>query len=106
MQDLRNKEITQLTSWVIKELKRRLKEKITTKGNKEASKLRTQVQKKASRMRSVISTIIVDILLKIAWIEKKSKPRTLVYSESNLVEFSYNTWWFDSGCTTHIFNTM
>jgi len=26
--------------------------------------------------------------------------------ESNLTEVPYNTWWIDSGCTTHVSNVM
>jgi hypothetical protein len=41
-----------------------------------------------------------------AWFEKKGKPKAYVCFESNLAEVPYNTWWIDSGCTTHISNTM
>ena len=40
------------------------------------------------------------------WFESKGKPCALVCFESNLVEVPYNTWWIDSGCTTHVSNTM
>ena len=38
--------------------------------------------------------------------ESKDKPCALVCFESNLAEVPYNTWWIDSGCTTHVSNTM
>ena len=41
-----------------------------------------------------------------AWFEKKGKPSAYVCFESNLAEAPYNTWWIDSGCTTHVSNTM
>ena len=47
-----------------------------------------------------------DCLKCKAWFEKKDKPYTFVCFESNLTEVPYNTWWIDSGCTTHVSNTM
>ena len=41
-----------------------------------------------------------------AWFEKKGKPSAFVCFESNFTEVPYNTWWIDSGSTTHISNTM
>ncbi|XP_074298256.1 uncharacterized protein LOC141629094 [Silene latifolia] len=37
-----------------------------------------------------------------AWFEKKGKHYSLVCFESNLIEVPSNTWWLDSGATTHI----
>lgn len=47
-----------------------------------------------------------DCLKRKAWFEKKGKFNVLVCFESNLTEVPYNTWWIDSGCTTHVSNTM
>ena len=47
-----------------------------------------------------------DCLKCKAWFEKKGKPSAFVCFESNLVEVPYNTWWIDSGCTTHVSNTL
>ena len=47
-----------------------------------------------------------DCLKRKAWFEKKGKPCALVCFESNLTEVPNNTWWIDSGCTTHVTNTM
>ena len=41
-----------------------------------------------------------------AWFEKKGKPSAFVCFESNLAEVPSNTWWIDSGCTTHVTNVM
>jgi len=41
-----------------------------------------------------------------AWFERKGKPSAFVCFESNFAEVPYNTWWLDSGCTTHVSNTM
>ena len=47
-----------------------------------------------------------DFLKRKIWFEKKGKPSAYVCFESNLAEVPYNTWWIDSGCTTHVSNTM
>ena len=47
-----------------------------------------------------------DCLKRKAWFEKKGKPSVFVCFKSNLVEVPYNTWWIDSGYTTHVSNTM
>ena len=47
-----------------------------------------------------------DCLKHKAWFEKKGKPLVFVCFESNLTEVPYNTWWIDSGSTTHVLNTM
>ncbi|KAI0524826.1 hypothetical protein KFK09_004214 [Dendrobium nobile] len=47
-----------------------------------------------------------DCLKRKAWFEKKGKPSAFVCFESNLAEVPYNTWWIDSGCTTHVSNVM
>ena len=41
-----------------------------------------------------------------AWFEKKGKHNAYVCFESYLVEVPNNTWWLDSGCTTHVSNIM
>ena len=41
-----------------------------------------------------------------AWFEKKGIFNTFVCYESNLSEVPNNTWWLDSGATTHVTNTM
>nr|GEV97588.1 hypothetical protein [Tanacetum cinerariifolium] len=41
-----------------------------------------------------------------AWFEKKSIHYVSVCFESNLYEVPSNTWWFDSGATTHVSNIM
>ncbi|KAH9667906.1 hypothetical protein KPL70_021226 [Citrus sinensis] len=40
------------------------------------------------------------------WHEKKGNLISLVCYESNMVHVSHNTWWIDSGSTSHISNTM
>ncbi|KAG6532401.1 hypothetical protein ZIOFF_006241 [Zingiber officinale] len=40
-----------------------------------------------------------------AWFEKKGKLIAYVCLESNLTEVPHNTWWLDSGGTTHVSNT-
>lgn len=47
-----------------------------------------------------------DCLKRKAWFEKKGKPYAFVCFEANLTEVYYNTWWIDSGATTHVSNTM
>ena len=47
-----------------------------------------------------------DCLKRKAWFEKKGKPCALVCFESNFTEVPHNTWWIDSGSTTHISNSM
>ena len=47
-----------------------------------------------------------DCLKRKAWFEKKGKLCALVCFESNFTEVPHNTWWIDSGSTTHISNTM
>ena len=41
-----------------------------------------------------------------AWFEKKGEYNAYVCFESNLTEVPHNTWWIDSGCTTHVSNVM
>ena len=41
-----------------------------------------------------------------AWFKKKGKHNTYVCFESYLAEVPNNTWWLDSGCTTHVSNIM
>ena len=42
-----------------------------------------------------------------AWFEKKGKHTAYyVCFESNLTEVPRNSWWIDSGCTTHVSNMM
>ncbi|KAG8365801.1 hypothetical protein BUALT_Bualt17G0009600 [Buddleja alternifolia] len=41
-----------------------------------------------------------------AWFEKKGTFNVYVCSESNLSEVPSNTWWLDSGATTHVSNMM
>ena len=41
-----------------------------------------------------------------AWFEKKGMKLSFVCYESNLAEVPSNTWWIDSGATTHISNSM
>jgi len=40
------------------------------------------------------------------WFEKKGELNAHVCFESNLIEVPHNTWWINSGCTTHVFNIM
>ena len=42
----------------------------------------------------------------VAWRVKKGKFLTLVCSEVNLAFVPKDTWWVDSGATTHISMTM
>ncbi|GAB2280640.1 hypothetical protein Dimus_039421 [Dionaea muscipula] len=37
-----------------------------------------------------------------AWFEKKGMHYSYVFFESNLIEVPNNTWWLDSGATTHV----
>ncbi|KAK9750981.1 hypothetical protein RND81_02G233800 [Saponaria officinalis] len=43
-----------------------------------------------------------DCLKRKAWFEKKGKHYCFVCFESNLIEVPSNTWWLDSGATTHV----
>nr|ABW74556.1 copia-like pol polyprotein [Boechera divaricarpa] len=45
-----------------------------------------------------------DCLKRKAWFEKKGKHYSFVCSELNLIEVPNNTWWLDSGATTHVSN--
>ena len=47
-----------------------------------------------------------DFLKCKSWFEKKRELNAHVFFESNLTEIPHNTWWIDSGCTTHVSNTM
>jgi len=47
-----------------------------------------------------------DCIKHRAWFEKKGEHNAYVCFESNLTEVSHNTWWIDSGCTTHVSNVM
>ena len=47
-----------------------------------------------------------DCLKRKAWFEKKGEYYARVCFESNLTEVPHNTWWIDSGCTTHVSNMM
>ena len=48
-----------------------------------------------------------DCLKRKAWFEKKGKHNAYyVCFESNLTEVPHNSWWIDSGCTTHVSNMM
>ena len=40
------------------------------------------------------------------WLKKKGKLLALVCSEVNLVSVPKDTWWVDSGATTHISTSM
>ena len=114
-QDLRNMELTHLTLWAIKELKRSLKEKKNYhKGKKETSKLKvqpTQIYKKDIKNEKCHfcnkhGNFAKDCLKRKVWFEKKGKSSALVCFKSNLAKVPYNTWWIDFGCTTHVLNTM
>ncbi|KAF7839613.1 Retrovirus-related Pol polyprotein from transposon TNT 1-94 [Senna tora] len=41
-----------------------------------------------------------------AWLDKKGNSISFFIYESNMVDFSSNTWWIDSGATIHISNTL
>ena len=41
-----------------------------------------------------------------SWFEKKGELNALVCFESNLTKVPHNTWWIDSGCLTHVSNTI
>lgn len=47
-----------------------------------------------------------DCLKCKAWFKKKYKPSALVCFTSNLSKVLYNTWWINSGRTTHVSKTM
>jgi len=47
-----------------------------------------------------------DCIKRRAWFEKKGEHNAYVCFESNLTEVPHNTWWIDSGCTTHVSNVM
>ncbi|KAG8650759.1 hypothetical protein MANES_07G071208v8 [Manihot esculenta] len=47
-----------------------------------------------------------DCLNRKAWFEKKGIHYVYVCFELNLSEVSSNTWWFNSGVTTHVSNIM
>jgi len=41
-----------------------------------------------------------------AWFKRKGEHNAYICFESNLTEVPHNTWWIDSGCTTHVSNVM
>ena len=47
-----------------------------------------------------------DCIKRKAWFEKRGINLSFVCYESNLVEVPSNTWWIDSGATTHVTNLM
>ena len=48
-----------------------------------------------------------DCLKRKAWFEKKGTSESYVCTfESNLIDVPNNTWWLDSGATTHVSNVM
>ena len=47
-----------------------------------------------------------DCLKKKVWFEKKGMTHTFVTFESNFIDVPNNTWWIDSGSTTHISNNL
>ena len=47
-----------------------------------------------------------DCLKRKAWFEKKGKYNIFVCFEPNLIVVLNNTWWLNSGATTHVSNTM
>ena len=47
-----------------------------------------------------------DCIKRKAWFEKRGINISFVCYESNLAEVPSNTWWIDSGATTHVTNLM
>ncbi|RVW53328.1 Retrovirus-related Pol polyprotein from transposon TNT 1-94 [Vitis vinifera] len=47
-----------------------------------------------------------DYIKRKAWFEKRGINLSFVCYESNLAEVPSNTWWIDSGATTHVTNLM
>ena len=47
-----------------------------------------------------------DCIKRRAWFKKKGEYNAYVCFESNLIEVPHNTWWINSGCTTHVSNVM
>jgi Zinc knuckle len=47
-----------------------------------------------------------DCLKSKAWFEKKCMNHTFITLESNFIDVPNNTWWIDSGSTTHISNNL
>ncbi|RVW22816.1 Retrovirus-related Pol polyprotein from transposon TNT 1-94 [Vitis vinifera] len=47
-----------------------------------------------------------DCIKRKAWFEKRGINLSFVCYESNLAEVPSNTWWIDSGATTHVTNLM
>ena len=70
-----------------------------------------QIQKKASKNNNChfcgkSGHFQKDCPKRKSWFEKKGELNALVCFESNLTEVPHNTWWIDSGCTTHVSNVM
>ncbi|TQE08812.1 hypothetical protein C1H46_005583 [Malus baccata] len=40
------------------------------------------------------------------WLRSKGRTNVYVCVESNLIEIPANSWWFDTGCSVHITNTL
>ncbi|CAL9098515.1 unnamed protein product [Musa textilis] len=47
-----------------------------------------------------------DCIKRKTWFEKKGINMTFVCFESNITEVPSNTWWIDSGASTHVTNNM
>ncbi|CAL9086319.1 unnamed protein product, partial [Musa textilis] len=47
-----------------------------------------------------------DCIKRKTWFEKKGINTTFVCFESNITEVPSNTWWIDSGASTHVTNNM
>lgn len=47
-----------------------------------------------------------ECLKRIAWMERRSIHSVSVCFEFNFIEVPSNTWWLDTGATTHVSNIM
>ncbi|KAL8159346.1 hypothetical protein V2J09_000883 [Rumex salicifolius] len=99
-QGLRNKEIIQPISLVIKELERNHGRRME-RSSKDCQRLISHLNKSRRRNQARIHAFF-----RKAWFENKGKLNALVCFKSNLAEVPHNTWWIDSDCTTHDTNMM
>ena len=79
------------------------------KGPLKINELSTKLQKKNEKCHLCKKSehFQKDCLKCKAWFEKKGKHNAYyVCFESNLIEVRQNSWWIDSGCTTHVSNMM
>ncbi|WVZ13110.1 hypothetical protein V8G54_017640 [Vigna mungo] len=87
---------------------KKFKKRVKGKGPLKIDESSTKIQKKNDKCHfcKKFGHFQKDCLKRKAWFEKKGEHNAYVCFESNLTEVPHNTWWIDSGCTTHVSNVM